>query len=204
MQAAGTALDNLLKEIKTEAAQQGEPLKGKTRDRDTLMRAAADATLIAARLVLGHALEHGPADLVEHCSVSASDLTKGRLNRRIQEMRQVHSAISGALPQLGGTDVTPELLTELNTKIDAAEAIANAPRASVVTRRATTQTLERACRRLERLLRYRLDPLMEQLRDKDPGAYALYEAARVVINRPGEPAAPAGAKPAGAPSIPSA
>jgi hypothetical protein len=190
MQAAGIALDNLLKEIKSDAAQQGEPLRGKTLDRDALLQVAANATRVVARLARGHALEHGQADLAEHCDVSATDLARGRLTVRLQRMRQVHTAVGAVVEQLTATGITPELLTELDSAIAAAEAVVNAPRAGIVARRVATQNVRRGCQRLERLLRYTLDPLMERHSANDPDAYVLYQAARLVINRPGEPAQP--------------
>jgi hypothetical protein len=188
MQAAGVALDNLLNEITTPSNQQSEPLTGKTQDRNKVFDAASDMAYSIARLVLGHALAHGLGDLAAKVDIPASELGRSRFTRRVELMRQIHTAASSVIPQVTDSTLTPAMLTEFRGKIDAAEAVLTAPRSNIATRRVATENVERSVIKLEQLLRYTLDPLMELRRTDDPDGYVLYSAARLVIDRPGDPA----------------
>jgi len=111
----------------------------------------------------------------------------GRFLRRMQLMQQVHDAAKDVLAQLTDYGVTAAILTDLQTKIDAANALLPVRRATVITRRVATAKLAGAFRKMHTLIAKELDPLVEPLRLTDPDNYALYQAARLTINLPGTP-----------------
>jgi hypothetical protein len=63
-----------------------------------------------------------------------------------------------------------------------------APRNRIMDRRTHTEKVQLTATKLERLLNYTLDPLMEELRAAEPETYVRYRTARRVINRPGQTA----------------
>lgn len=205
--AARTALDNRLSNIKAYDEQQANPLPPRTLERNQQFKVAADAAYVVARLVRGYALAQGLVALAGQVDFSATDLTRGRLTRRLQSMRQVHTAAQAHAAELVTAGVTAEMITDLDAKITAAETVLVAPRTNIAARRVATENLMREFAKLELLLDYTLDPLMEAYGRTDPDAYTRYLTARRVIDRPGTPAVDEDAapktnlKPAATPSL---
>lgn len=194
LQAAITALVNLMNQIKQIADVQAIPLKPGTRERNRRFEAAAEKAHLVAQLVLGYALGRNDDTLAGQVDFSASDFRHGRLPRRLQAMRQVHAAAQQHAVALAAFDVTPDLVTDLSAKIAAAEAMIATPRSRIAARRAATENLKQAFAQLERLFENTLDPLMKAHGQTDPNAYTRYLTARRVIDLPGTPApAPAAA-----------
>lgn len=184
--AARTALDNMLEEITTTAAQQEETLIGATRHRDKVFEAATSATHVLARLLVGHALAQGDEALRAQVDYSRTDLRQGRLGRRVQRLRRVLDAAQARVPELADTGLTPALLAEAEGKLAAAEAVIASPRDHIADRRSHTEKIRVLAAKLERLLNYTLDPLMDALRASEPDTYVRYRTARRVIRRPGQ------------------
>jgi hypothetical protein len=120
-------------------------------------------------------------------NIPASELSRSRFTRRLELMRQIHTAASSVVGQITDLTLTPAMLAEFKGKIDAAEAVLAAPRSNIATRRVATENIARSVAELEWLLRYTLDPLMELHRTVNPDGYVLYRTARLVIDRPGDP-----------------
>jgi hypothetical protein len=208
--AAHVALNTTLGNIRNHAATQALPITGKTRDRDAVFAAAADATLVIAGLVLSYAKNQKLGDLAAKVDLTASQLARGRFDTRVQLMQQVHDAAAGVVGQLADFEVTAATLTDLQTKIDAASALLTSPRSTIVARRVATQNLAEGFGQLEDLL-HQIDPLIKARCLTDPDSYKLDQAARVVIDRPGAPSQPeptpapaSSAPPVNAPAAPTA
>jgi hypothetical protein len=191
MQAAGEALARILHDIETHALQQAEPLTGKARDRNAVFVRAAEAAHAVARLILGHALHRGLDDLVVRVDLALSAYRRGRMTHRVQLMRQVQAAAVDATSQGVVLGVTPEMLADLDGKIAAADAVLTLPRTNIANRCVATENLRRSVQALKHLLQYTLDPLMDLRRETDLDGYALYKAARIVIDYSRERTAPA-------------
>ena len=182
------ALKTKIEEINTHAAIQALPTKGKTKDRNKVFAAAVDATLVVAGLVLSYATASALADLAAKVQLKPAQLNKGRLIRRVQLMQQVYDAAEPLVAKLVDYGVTAATLTDLQTKIAAGDALISSPRTTIMARKVATENLGRAFEELGSLLDHELDPLVLSLREADPAGYALYQAARIVIDRPGTPA----------------
>ena len=206
LQAARTALDNLLLEINAHADEQADPIEPRTQERDLRFSEAAEATHVVARLVRGHALAAQLVELAGQVDIPPTHLRHGRFTHRLQAMRRVHAAASGSAPELAVRGLTPELLADLTTKIAAAETAMVGPRSQVAARHGATASLGRRFEELGRLLSFTLDPLLETLGRTDPDAYSRYLTARRVIDRPGShvPAAPSAPAESGPPVATSA
>jgi hypothetical protein len=94
----------------------------------------------------------------------------------------VHNAAQGVLASLSDYGVTAATLTDLQTKIDAAEAQVSASRDAIVARKVATGQLAGALAGFHAFLRKELDPLVESLRESHPTEHAAYRAARITIN----------------------
>lgn len=186
--ATRTALVNLLNEINTQGDEQAMPLRPRTAMRNEQFEAAALATHRIARLVRGYALAAGDTALAGQVEFSRTDLAQGRFNRRLQAMRQVHAAAQARAAALAPEGLSSAMLADLETKIAAAAAGLAVPRSNIAARKLAIQNLVEAFDRLEHLLVYRLDPLMEELGQTDRQAWSRYLTARAVIDRPGTPA----------------
>ena len=187
LQNARKALTTSLADIASHAGRQADPLPPRTRERNQVFDAATDAAYVVGRLVLGYALQRDLVALAGQVDLSATDLGRGRLTRRVQQMRQVQTAAHTHAADLTEAGVTAEVLKDLDGKIAAAEAAIAQARSNIASRRIATENLQRSFARLEQLLRYSLDPLMETYRRTDPDTHTRYETARVVIDRPGVP-----------------
>lgn len=183
--ATRTALENLLEEIDRLADQQANPIPPKTRERNAAFAAAGRAAHVVARLVRGHALATRQVALAGQVDFSQSDLLIGRMNRRLQYMRQIHAAAAANATELAAAGLTAELMTDLTAKMAKAEEGLTLPRSHIAARRVATTNLAEAFDKLGRLLRFTLDPLMETLHASDPDSYTRYLTARRVIDRPG-------------------
>ena len=62
------------------------------------------------------------------------------------------------------------------------------PRTTVAARKVATAQLAEAFADMDAFLKGQLDPVMIGVGQKDPTLYAQYQAARIVIDRPGTPA----------------
>jgi hypothetical protein len=181
------ALKTAITEIQTIAAAQGLPTTGITRERDRVFATSAEATLLIAGLVLSYAKRRGLEDLAAKVDLNISELARGRFNLRIQRMQQVHAAATEVMAHLADFNVTAARLADLQAKITAAAEQITAARDSIVTRRVATEKLAEAFGRMTDLIEHHIDPLIEDRREIDPDAYKRYQAARVVIVRPGPP-----------------
>jgi len=182
------ALKTKLKLIASLAAIQALPTTGTTEDRDRVVAETNDAALIVAAAVLSYANANQLGDLAAKVRLCRSDFVRTRIGQRAQLARQVHDAALGVLPHLAGFGVTEAILDALLAKVGAADVILGSPRAVIMARRVATEKLGITFHEAWTLITQQIDPLMASQRKANPDAYALYQAARVVIDRPGSPA----------------
>jgi hypothetical protein len=200
--AAHGALITKLEEADAHAAIQSLPIQGRTKDRNEVFAKTWNAAFVVAGLVRSYASANRLHDLAAKVRVKRYSFDRGRIRRRIELAQQIHDAAAGVLPQLAGYRVTAETLADLQTKIDAADALFTAIRSAIANRKLATGSLEEALRQAHDLLRDEIDPLVESLRDENPAAYALYRTARMIIHLPGTPAEPPAAASEPSPQAP--
>ena len=183
--AAHGALVTKLADADTHAAIQRLPLQGRTKDRNEVFTKTWNAAFIVAGLVRAYALANGLHDLAAKVRVKRYFFDRGRIRRRIELAQQIHDAAASVLPQLADYRVTAALLTDLQTKIDDANALFTTIRAAIANRKLATGSLEAALQSAYDLLKNEIDPLVESLREENPAGYQLYRSARMIIDRPG-------------------
>ncbi len=201
--AAVTELHTLLDNIAGLVATQAQPTSGATFDKSSALDAMADSTLSVANSVKGYASKNRLGDLAAKVASSRTTLTTGRELNRVTQAQQVHDAANGVLAHLADYGVSAADLTTLQAKIDAARAALSAPRNLNNAKKSATERMPVAFRQVDSLLRHQIDPLVAKLASTQPNFYARYQAARIVVDRPGShppsaaapaPAAPTAAK----------
>ena len=174
--------------ITTLSAAQTVPIKGKVKERNLVFADATGATLAVAGRVHAYAAANHLPDLAARVPLKPRDVTRLRLGSRVPIMQRVHDEAQSMLPQLTPLGVTAAVLTELQTKIGEADIAHSVPRTTVAARKVATAQLAEAFADMEAFLVGQLDPVMIGVGRKNPTLYANYQAARIVIDRPGTPA----------------
>ncbi len=183
--AASVALKTYLTNIKFYAALQAVPTTGHTEDRGRVFSGAITTTLMVAGPVRSYAKTNKLGDLGAKVAHTISDIRQTRISQRVLLLQQVHDAAASVLPHLADYGVTAEMLAEQQTQIDAASGCLTTPRARIMSRRVATERLGEVIQKMRNLLADEVDPLMVRLQATDPDGYAMYQAARLTINRPG-------------------
>jgi hypothetical protein len=134
-----------------------------------------------AATVASYAASHQLGDLGAKVRLAPSALRRLRPMAKVIFAQQVHDAAQAVIAPLADYNVTAEVLTSLQAKIDAADAQVSATRNAIIARKVATGKLKEAVKDFATLLRNELDPLVESLRDSQPTAHATYRAARLTI-----------------------
>ena len=188
--AALTEFQAQVNAISALAGTQSLPVAGAVADKDTALQAMAEAALAVANGVKVYASQHKLGDLRAKVDVAPSDFELGRAQDRVTTAQQVHDAAAGIVAALADFGVTAADVTDLGEKIAAGQAAINAPRAVVGAKRSATQQLPEAFHQADQILQDQLDPLAAKLAKTQPDFYAKYQAARVIVDRPGGHASP--------------
>ena len=170
--------------ITATSALQITPTTGQTVNRNQVMDTAITATLAIAGRVQSFARSRKLAVLESKVRLRPTSFAATRLANRIPLMQQVCDAAGDVLAELADFGVTEASLTDLQAKIDAANAVKTALRAAVVDRRVATARLVEQFRELGEFLRNDLDPLVNSLRQGNPEGWATYRVARDILNQP--------------------
>ena len=180
---------------------QAQPTTGVTADKQSVLQAMADTALEVAAGVASYASKNHLGDLAAKVAAKPSAFANGRDLEHLALAQQIHDAANGVLAALADFGVLAADLSDLQAKIDKARAVLNAPRAAANVKKSATQQLPDAFRAADEILNNQIDPLAAKLAKKNPDFYAKYQAARIIIDRPGGHASPA-APPAVSPSNP--
>ena len=172
-------------EINRLAKTQTQPIQPRTAERDGILDAMTDMTLQIAGYVRSVARETGTPQLAQDVRVGVASFRRARRSHRVWFAQRVLDAARGVLPQLGAYGVTAETLVTLEARIQAATQRVNLPRETVGAKRAATRRMAELFVEVEALLDDGIDALVYPLRLRHPEFHATYEAARLVVNRPG-------------------
>ena len=181
--------------IRALSGAQLKPTTGITADKQAALTAMTEAALAVAGGTLSHATQNRLGDLAARVDLTRTDFVVGREVVHVTLAEQIHAAATEVGATLADHGVTPADLADLRTKIDAARVALNAPRSAVGAKRSATHQLADAIDRAEEILTGRLDALAVKLAQQNPDFGEKYQAARVVIDRPGGRASPAATPP---------
>lgn len=178
-------LQSKIERVLTLAATQALPSEGAVASKEQALDAMAAAALEVAGAVTSYATEHAMPDLASRVKFSFSALRYGRQQACVLNAQQIHDAAVPYAAILADYGVAATKLPELGTKIVAATEALSKPRGVVASRKAVTRELEPAMNEVDVLLEREIDPLMVPFRTTVPEFFHDYEAARVIIDRPG-------------------
>ena len=188
-------LKGKMDKISVLAATQALPAAGAVVGKKEALDAMVLATLDVAGSVLSYATPNGLPELAAKVTVTESALRYGRQQDRVTLAQQVHDAAATVVARLGDYNVTAATLEDLQTKIVTATAALSGPRNAVDSRSAATTQLPEAFKEVDTLLAKEIDPLIVKFKKTQPDFYNAYQAARIIVDRPGghagkEPATP--------------
>jgi hypothetical protein len=188
-----TALQTTLYTIDALAQAQEASTKGITLDKTRIADILVNATLAVAGAVAAWASENNNEEVRVKMTFTPSSL-KGGLDRQIPTTAKL-VADEAAKHDLTEFGAGPLALEAFNAKITAYHAIMNAPREAVVATSGLTTALEQQFALGDKILKERLDKLMEQFRESQPQFFAEYRGARTIVDRGGsQQGTPAGGK----------
>ncbi len=193
-------LANKVAAIVAEASTQAQPVQGLLEEREDALTQASETAIAIAGLALSYAHARGLPDFAANVRLTSSRFKGLRRSRRMGLAQQALDAIRPHLAPLADYGVTEAMLTDLQTKIDAASAAITAGRTATVGRKVATDRLALAYSEVDAFLADELDPLVAGLRPTAPEFCARYQQARTVVDRP----AGRRALPPAAPAIPTA
>jgi hypothetical protein len=167
------------------AAAQAADRTGAARDKAGIQETLADAVLTIGGALTAYATVKGDQTLKEKVDLSRYAFLRQRDVEMAGTADLIHSEASSRLALLAPYGVTQLLLDDLDDKIDAYSAIAEAPRAGIAGRKTLTTQLEQEFRKADVILRDILDRLALQFKTTAPTFHSDYTNARIIIDRPG-------------------
>ena len=189
-----TKLDALFELTET----QTQTTAGKTARRDEVVDDMAAATLEVAGLLRAHAHAHGLVELAATAAITPSSFVRMRMVERPVHGQRIHDAALPHAVALAPLGAAVDMLPDLQAKIDAARAIINEPRTTIVKKAVATRDVAALCAEIDALLEHQVDGVMFPLRRTQPALHARYVAARDLVGLPSRHAA----EPAPDPSAP--
>ena len=180
-----TAFCDELVGLRALASTQGQITRGQTAVRNQMLETFTGKTLEIAGIVGSYAHDAGLPELSALVDVTRGDFNATRLVHRPLLAQRVHDAAAGVLPKLAGLGLTAETLTAFQQQIDDMRANANLPRQKIADRNVATKQLAAAFRKVDGILGEQIDRLLLPLEKTNPGFYARYQAARMVIGLTG-------------------
>jgi hypothetical protein len=178
-----TALQATIDTIDTLAQAQEASTAGITLDKTRITDILVNATLAVAGAVAAWASENNNEEVRARMNLTPSSI-KGSLDRQIPATAKM-VADEAAKHDLKEFGAGPLVLEAFNAKIEAYNAIMNAPREAVVATVGLTTALEQQFTLGDKILKERLDKLMEQFRESQPQFFAEYKSARSIVDRGG-------------------
>ncbi|MBI5382970.1 MAG: hypothetical protein HZA31_13815 [Opitutae bacterium] len=167
------------------ATSQAQPTCGAVIDKNKALTEMADAALLIAGAALSYATENKLGELAAKVRVKPSDFSYGRQQDRVTLAQQIHDAANSVASLLVDYNIKSEDIDALQTKIGLAVSALSGPRGVATVKRAATAQLSAVFKEADAFLTDELDPLLVPFKKSQPEFYAQYQAARVIVDRPG-------------------
>jgi hypothetical protein len=165
----------------TQATNKGGLAEQKQQRKDALIALAVDV----ASKVKAYATFNRQPVLLREIDYTPSALKTVAANVLADRTRIIHRNAQENLKALTEYRITKELLNELQKAIAAYEASITEPRMGAVARKNATDALQQSFHEADRLLKEELDVIMGMVRSSDPGFFAGYQNARIIVARKG-------------------
>lgn len=162
--------------------------QGKSRGADVKVSARTALSLAACEMigaVQTYAADNENLTLAGKVEYSASTLVAGKAHEVVLRCRAIHTTAAEIAAELVEYGITAAKLAAFKKKIDAFDGVKNAPRETIVQRKAANRLLPLLVRAATGILRDQLDGLMLQFKGSAPNFFEEYFAARVVVDSGG-------------------
>ena len=157
-------------------------IKGVTVNKEALQEAMVSKALEMAHAVFAYADDKDDFTLKEKVDFSRSDLKKGRDSFVMQRCQVIHSEASAIIGSLIDYGIGAADLTELQNRIDACNASLSTPRTAITNRKGAGDELDKLFSSTNRILKSKLDKLMEKFKISNSDFYRSYFNARKIVN----------------------
>ena len=166
---------------------QEQDTKGVTQDKQSAGEILIEQALIVSTAVHAYATDVNNNTLREKVNYSPSDLKIARDTIIIDMCQLVHNEANNVLADLADYGITAAELTDLQGKLDDYEAIVAGPRDAITDRASATAELESLFVTGDDVLNNKLDKLMTQFKQSDPGFHVQFYSSRKIVDsgRPG-------------------
>lgn len=181
-----TSLGSLITQIDAANTAQGTPLTGIAVDKDVLRTTLEEATFLVSANLSAYAASINNNTLLAEVDIDRTGLDK--LSANDLDVYATRVATRGATYQTqltGSYGITLGNVTAITTARTAFAPYIEKPRVAIVERSGQTASIPGLIRQGKLLLRGQLDRLMARYRLTNPGFYAAYHTARVVVDRHG-------------------
>ncbi len=156
--------------------------KGITLDKAELKRQMAKYAARVAAGTSAFASVQNNLVLKQKMNVSTTTVADARDNVAADVAMAVYDEATKVVAQLADYGVTQATLDALKTRIDAYKLVMNAPQVAGADREKWTGLLEAEFKRVNMIIKDRIDKMMTALEESDPDVFASYKAARKVID----------------------
>jgi hypothetical protein len=164
--------------------QQVRQKAGIAEDKKRLQVDMCNLAFSVAGAVKVYAVETKNKELAKRVSYSRTALTSGRDTVSADRCRDILAAATENIAKLTDYGVTSVKITAFQTAIDTYATALTKPRETRVAGKTITEALVTELKAVDEILKDRLDKLMPQLADKDPGFATDYTNARIIVDLP--------------------
>ncbi|MEO5913568.1 MAG: hypothetical protein ABIS50_05010 [Luteolibacter sp.] len=183
------ALEGSINVLSALAQAQGNPLTGITLDKARLLRSLISRTLIVAGAAGAYAFEIKNNTLAAKFDVTATSLGAIREPLLDDAAQLIHdeaaALVTADAAKMAEFNLTPALLTDLQSAITACGAVLGTPRAAISGRTGITTAIAAEIDRADENLKQILDRLILQFETEQPLFFTAYKSARKIVTAGG-------------------
>lgn len=143
-----------------------------------------DKAYAMSSAMVAFAVVNNDVELINHMKISKHVMRNASISKLTILVDRILLRATDLVGQMDDYGVDQPTVDELQALRDELEVQLNAPRNAIVERKTLTSEIKRLRRELDAILKFRLDNLMELLREEHPSFFKSYKNARVVIDQP--------------------
>lgn len=174
--------EGVIQSIQSNRLVQEQDTKGVTQDKGSAGGVLIEQALKVSTAVHAYATDVNNNTLREKINYTLSDLKKARDTILIDKCQLIHDEANNVVANLGDYGITVAELADLQGKIDDYEAIVAGPRNAITDRSTATAELENLFKSGDDVLDNKLDKLMTQFKQTDPGFFTQYFNSRKIVD----------------------
>jgi hypothetical protein len=182
--AAVDTLEDNIDTIGDLAEQQEEDNTGVTADKQVAREKLEKDTYTVGSIVVFYASDTNNRKLKKKVDFTKTELAYARDTALPRKSKAVHKAASDNAVALAAYGLTPLMITNLQSSIDAYVGKIDLPREALAETSAATEQLPGIYTATNKLLEEQLDKGMELYRETEPDFYTAYFNARIIVNSP--------------------